>query len=172
MTDLPPACLCASLPDLAAVPMGGDGWDERVFATIDVVQDHGSDLWWLYLARCHGCAQHWMIAQEERIFDIYFLRRVNDAVSEGIKRGEWPEDFLTYERVLETGHGFARPCVFLDPLAGSLQSSVEDLRAARPTITIAEIARLLGVTPRHALRLLKQQGPLAAAWARWWAAVR
>ncbi|MDJ0276899.1 hypothetical protein QLH51_08835 [Sphingomonas sp. 2R-10] len=168
----PPTCVCASLSDLAAVPMGGDGLDERVFATIEEIRRHGDDLWWLHLARCSACNQHWMIAQEERIFDIHFLRRVGDDVAEHIMRGDWPAEFMTYERVLEIGHAFATPCVFLDPHASSLQWSAEDLRAARPNITIGEVARLLGVTPKNAARLLRGQGRLAAAWARWRAALR
>ena len=29
--------------------MGGDGLDERVFATVEIVVDHGGDAWWLSL---------------------------------------------------------------------------------------------------------------------------
>ena len=152
----PPACACASLSDLAAVPMGGDGLDERVFATIDNICDHGGDLWWLHLSKCHACDQHWMIAQEERIFDEYFLRRVSGDVAENILNNIWPDEFITYERVLKVGHTFAKPCIFLDPLAGSLVWSAEDLRKARPEITVEEVARLLGVTIKNATRLLRE----------------
>lgn len=135
--------------------MGGDGLDERVFATIELIHHHGERLWWLNLSRCNECGQNWMIAQEERIFDEYFLKRIGDVEMEAILAGRWPDDFITYERVLEIGHTFAKPCVFLDPLAGSLIWSAEDLRRERPEITADEIARLLGVTPKNAARLLK-----------------
>jgi hypothetical protein len=149
-------CYCATLPDLAAVPMGGDdGLDERVFATIERIRHHGESLWWLNLSRCNACGQNWMIAQEERIFDEYFLKRIGNAEAEAILIGRWPGDFITYERVLEIGHTFAKPCIFSDPLAGSLIWSTEDLRRDRPEITADEIARLLGVTAENAVRLLK-----------------
>ena len=151
-------CECASIRDLAAIPMGGDGLDERVFATIENVRDHGDDLWWLHLSKCSECDQHWMIAQEERIFDEYFLRRVSREAAEGILVGTWPDDFITYERVLNIGHTFATPCAFLDAMSGSLIWSAEDLRKARPEITVDEIARLLGVTPKNAKRLLEANG--------------
>ena len=151
-------CECASIRDLAAIPMGGDGFDERVFATIENVRDHGGDLWWLYLSKCSECGQHWMIAQEERIFDEYFLRRVSKEAAEGILAHTWPDEFITYERVLKIGHTLTSPCVFFDAMSRSLIWSAKDLRAARPEISIDEIARLLGVTPKNAKRLLQASG--------------
>lgn len=151
-------CECASIRDLAAIPMGGDGLDERVFATIKNVRDHGGDLWWLHLSKCSECGQHWMIAQEERIFDEYFLRRISKQTAENILAGTWPDEFATYERVLNIGHTFATPCIFVDEMAGSLIWSAEDLRKARPEISVDEIARLLGVTRRNAKRLLQASG--------------
>lgn len=149
------SCYCADLADLAAVPMGGDGRDERVFATLENVCDHSGDLWWLYLSKCSACGQAWMIAQEERIFDDYFLRRLTDDEVAGIKQSHWPDDFRSYERVLNTGHLFATPCIFLDSMSSSLIWSAHDLRDARPDISVDEIARLLGVTVDNAKRLLK-----------------
>ena len=99
-----------------------------------------------------------MIAQEERIFDEYFLRRISKEAAEGILADTWPDEFITYERVLNIGHTFAIPCVFLDAMSGSLIWSAEDLRKARPEITVDEIARLLGVTPKNAKRLLQANG--------------
>ncbi|TPG04332.1 hypothetical protein EAH84_15455 [Sphingomonas oligophenolica] len=117
--------------------MGGDGLDERVFETIENVREHGGDAWWLHLSRCRACGQHWMIAQEERIFDEDFLRRLDaDEASRISIEGEWPAEFLTYERVLETGHALGvRPCIFMDRLAPSLVWTVEDLKRERPDIS-------------------------------------
>jgi hypothetical protein len=151
----PTQCHCATLSNLAAVPMGGDRLDERVFATIEHIHDHGGSQWWLHLSRCSACGQNWMIAQEERIFDEYFLRRVSEAEAGAILAGRWPDDFMTYERVLEIGHTFATPCVFFNPLADSLIWSADDLRRERPEITAEEVARLLGVTAKNAERLLE-----------------
>lgn len=99
-----------------------------------------------------------MIAQEERIFDEYFLRRVSKETAKGILEHAWPDEFITYERVLKIGHIFATPCVFVDPMSGSLIWSAHDLQKARPEITVDEIARLLGVTPMNAKHLLQAKG--------------
>jgi hypothetical protein len=148
-------CECPSIRDLAAVPMGGDELDERVFGTLERVKDYGGGLWWLYLSKCAACGQHWMVAQEERIFDEYFLRRLDALEAEQISsQGLWPEEFLTYERVLRVGRELSQPCRFLDALAPSLVWTAEDLRKERPDITVEEIAYLVGVTPKHAARLL------------------
>ena len=96
-----------------------------------------------------------MIAQEERVFDEYFLRRLTDDEVAGIKQSHWPDDFSSYERVLNTGNLFATPCIFLDSMSSSLIWSAHDLRDARPDISVDEIARLLGVTVDNAKRLLK-----------------
>jgi hypothetical protein len=149
-----PGCRCASLADLAVVPMGGDGLDERIFATLENVRDHGGALWWLYLSKCGACGQHWMIAQEERIFDDYYLRRLDAAQArEIVSGGRWPEEFVTYERVLRIGRALSRPWIYLDDLSPALIATVQDLRKARPEITLNEIAHLLGVAPGHAARL-------------------
>ena len=140
-------CQCHVLDDLAVVPMGGDGLDDRVFATLDQILDHGQDLWWLYLSRCHGCGQHWLVAQEDRIYDIFFLKRVTPETAEAIiALGEWPDDFSTFERVLTLGRTLSTPPRFLDPFAYSLQWTIEDLRKERPGIMPREIAYLLGIS--------------------------
>ena len=149
-------CQCASIRDLAAIPMGGDGLDERVFATVENIRDHGGDLWWLHLSKCCVCGQNWMVAQEERIFDEYFLRRLDDATARQISvEGRWPAEFLTYERVLKIGRTLSQPCIFFDALSSALVWTVKDLRNERPEITVDEIAYLLGVTSKNVNRLLE-----------------
>jgi hypothetical protein len=153
--ELHTQCECASIRDLAAIPMGGDGLDGRVFATVENVRDHGGDLWWLRLSKCSVCGQNWMVAQEERIFDEYFLRRLDDEEARQISaEGRWPAEFLTYERVLKIGRSLSQPCIFADALSPALVWTVEDLRKERPNITLHEIAHLLGVTPKNVARLL------------------
>ena len=154
-----PDCCCNALPDLAAVPMGGDGLDERVFRTVERIADHGGDLWWLYRSKCTACGQDWLVAQEERIYDDYFMKRMTNAEVEAIQReNRWPDDFLTYECVLKIGKTHSRACSFLQPMASSLIWTVEDLRRARPDIASEEIAELLGITVPHALRLVAAAG--------------
>lgn len=146
--------------------MGGDGLDERVFATVENVVDHGGDAWWLHLSQCRACGQHWMIAQEERIFDEHFLRRLSvDEANRISVNANWPVEFLSYESVLKTGHALhIRPCVFLERLAWSLVCTAEDLRKERPDISVEEIAFLLGVTATQAKRLLAAASSRQASW--------
>jgi hypothetical protein len=151
----PLKCECITLPDLAVVPMGGEGLDARVFATLNRVREHGGPQWWLYLSTCDACGQDWLVAQEERIFDDYFLKRLNAAeASQIMAGGRWPVKFMTYERVLTVGYALSHPCRFVDPLAASLVWTVQDLRKERPEITSDEIARLLGVAPAEVDQML------------------
>lgn len=148
--------------------MGGDGLDERVFATVEKLVDHGGAAWWLHLSQCRVCNQHWMIAQEERIFDEHFLRRLTvDQASRISFNAEWPVEFLSYERVLKTGHALhIRPCVFFERLSPSLVWTAEDLRKERPDISEAEIAFLLGVTIPQAKRLVAAASGRSSIWQR------
>jgi hypothetical protein len=131
--------------------MGGDDLDERVFATLDQLCSYGVELWWLYLSQCHSCGQHWLVAQEERIYDIYLLKRLAPETAETVRvSGTWPDDFITYERVLALARSLCSPPRFLDAFAYSLQWTIEDLRKERPAISPREIAYLLGVSPLHA----------------------
>lgn len=158
MNQVEQGCCCSTLPDLAAVPMGGDGLDERVFATLENITDHGGDLWWLYLSKCEACGQHWMVAQEERIFDEYFMRRlVEQEARHIIEDDRWPAEFITYESVLRTGRALSQPCIYFDSMSPALVTTADDLRKARPAITVEEVAFLLGVTPKNAGRLLAAQ---------------
>jgi len=149
------SCCCQDLADLAVIPMGGDGLDERVFTTVKRLMDHGKGAWWLYLSRCEACGQHWLVAQEERIFDDYFLRRLaEDEAQSVISEHQWPDEFITYEGVLRIGQKLSSPCRFIDPLSPSLVWTAKDLRQERPDITAEEIAWLVGVTELEAFRLL------------------
>ena len=147
-------CYCASLPDLAVVPMGGEGLDERVFASLDRVQEHGGDQWWLYVSVCNKCRQNWMIAQDERIYDNFYLRRLNAATAKAVQeQGQWPDEFLTYERVLSLGRTMSKPWTFLDPRSPALVWTAEDLRRERSDISVEEIAHLLAIPVSDATRL-------------------
>jgi hypothetical protein len=112
---MPEGCACAALDDLALVPMGGDGLDEQVFATMTSVQDHGGGKWWLHLVRCEHCGTHWMVAQEERIYDVHLLRRLSPDAVWSIAEGEWPGEFGSFERMLTLCRARTHPFTFLDP---------------------------------------------------------
>jgi hypothetical protein len=135
--------------------MGGDGQDERVFATLNNVRDHGADLWWLYLSRCSACEQDWLVAQDDCIYDNYYLRRIAPSeIREIGESGRWPDDFISYERVLRLGRTLSQPWTFLDPRSPALVWTAEELVKERPSITAEEIAYLLGIEPKAAARLL------------------
>jgi hypothetical protein len=137
--------------------MGGEGLDERVFASLDQVQAHGGDQWWLYISICTKCGQNWMIAQDDRIYDNFYLRRLDPATVNAIQgRRQWPAEFMTYERVLSFGRTMSKPWTFLDPRSPALVWTAEDLRRERPDISVEEIAYLLGIPGRDAERLFRK----------------
>jgi hypothetical protein len=134
-----------------------DDLDEPVFATLTKVKDHGGHQWWLYASRCEMCGQHWMIAQDERIHDNFYLKRLSPEAAEAVvERDCWPSDFLTFEQVLRLGIKSGQICVFLDPQSLALVDAAQDLRRERPDILADEIAQLLGISVKAAVKLLKQ----------------
>lgn len=149
-------CLCSGLPDETHIPMGCDDLDLQFFATVKEVKVHGGSQWWLYSAKCDSCGQNWLVAQEERIFDEYFLIKLCLQDAELIVNGNiWPKPFQTYADVLRRGHKAGLYCgVFFDDLAASLVWSVEDLRGERPDISVQEMADLLGIDTDQAQRVI------------------
>ena len=134
--------------------MGGDG-DERIVGTLERTRDHGGDLWWLHLSKCSACGQDWLVAQDERIYDNFYLKRIKPTEARSISDDDrWPDDFITYERVLRLGRTLAKPWSFLDPLDPALVLTAADLVKERPDITVEEIAYLLAIEPKAAARLL------------------
>jgi hypothetical protein len=154
--DAKGACCCQELDDLAAVGMGDpDGLDERVFATLQRVRDHGGAEWWLYASTCRASGQSWMIAQDERIHDIFHLRRIAPSVMhEIVEHSRWPDDFLRYEQVLRLGRQSGKIAQFLNPLSPALVQTVSDLRRERAGISIEDIAYVLAISTESAARLL------------------
>jgi hypothetical protein len=158
-------CECPALSDLVAIPMGSDFYFEKVFETLERAIDHPTEKWWLYISKCSRCATVWLIAQEERIYDEFFLVRSNQKILNEARAGRWPQKFLTYKDVLATGRKLSNPCQFIDPMAGSLQWTVEDLLKERPSISSSEIASLIGVSPAHASALIRK---VQSPWPKWW----
>ena len=135
--------------------MGGDGLDDRVFATLEMTRDYGGSLWWLYLSKCKICGQNWLVAQDERIYDNYYLKRITPAEVRDIADcNRWPEDFMTYERVLRLGRSLGQPWTFFDPRSPALVWTAKDLVKERADITVEEIAYLLAIEPAAAAKLL------------------
>ena len=132
------------------------GLDERVFATLDLVMNYGGDKWWLYISKCHVCGQYWMVAQEERIHDNYFLKRIeSDTVRAITEQSTWPNDFLLYEQVLRLGRDAGNVANFLDPLSPALVQTAQELLTARPDISLDEIAHVLAIPIKQAAKLIR-----------------
>jgi hypothetical protein len=128
-----------------------DNLDERVLSTLSEVKKHGGDQWWLYASRCSKCGEYWMIAQDERIHDNYYLKRLSPEAAEAVVvRDLWPSDFLTYEQDLLLGIRSGKTCSFFDPRDPALVATANDLMRERPDISAVEIAHLLGINPKGA----------------------
>ena len=149
-------CACSELQDFAVVPMGGhDGLDARVFETLENLKDHGGREWWLYLSQCSACGQGWIVAQEERIHDNYYLKRVAQTTMDQIVLHDvWPNDFMRFEDVIRLGPENAKFAVFLNPK--DLTDTVQELFDDRPDISAKELSYLLCVPERKASRLMRQ----------------
>jgi hypothetical protein len=148
-------CCCKVLVDLAVIPMGGNGLDELVFASFETVQRHGGAQWWLSVSTCQICRQDWMIAQDERIYDNYYIRRIAAETKRDIVEWDlWPDEFLTYEKVLRLGRSYGRYFKFVDSYSPALVTTIFDLRQERPDISIEEMADLLHISVPHTVGLL------------------
>ena len=135
--------------------MGGNDLVPRVFATLVKLRDHGGGLWMLYLSKCSACAQDWLVAEDELTYDNFYLKRISPTEAQGITDdGRWPDDFITYERVLRLGRSFSGRLIFLDPHDPILRSTAQELLKERSDMTVEEIAYLLSIEPNEAARLL------------------
>lgn len=92
-------CECHTLSHTARIDMG---YHEGVFKSLKEVASYGEPLWWLWLAKCSACGQNWMIGSEERVNDVFLMKRI--AVSEAtqvMSHNQWPDDFKEYDRLIE-----------------------------------------------------------------------
>lgn len=156
--DLPQPgdCCCSALADFAVVPMGGIGLDELVFASFKEPVRHGGEQWWLAVYTCLACRQDWMIASDERIYDNHYLRRLTPASLWEITEFDcWPDEFLSFEKLMTLGKATGRYGQFVEPRSPALVASAEDLRRERPEISVEEIATLLSIPNDQAVDLLR-----------------
>ena len=99
-------CLCSAYADVVVNELFAAAPANRFTR----LQARGSEFWWLSLRKCPDCRQHWLVAQEERLNDVFVLKRVSDIEAKGItQEGRWPEYLQRYEELLEIGkaHGHA-----------------------------------------------------------------
>jgi hypothetical protein len=148
-------CECVNVPDFAVVDEGSEYWC-RIFATLTRIKTHESR-WWLNLFLCDECGDYWLHAQESRINDVDFFKRLDQAIVEKIAyANDWPNDFKTYEDLLFLGMQNNRSVRFDDPLSDSLIYTVKDLTNDRPSITTKELAALLSVSEKQVAALCRK----------------
>jgi len=138
-------CECITLPDLADVDMGEDS--EVVLRTFEQRSVHGPPLWWLGVYQCSACEQWWLFAQESRINDVYFLKRLSPKEGEQVlNEKSWPDDFDQFETLLRLGRERGHRVDYVDPMnSPSLSWTAADLARERPGIKVSELAELLNL---------------------------
>jgi hypothetical protein len=144
-------CRCEELPLLADVGMGEDG---GILGTLERELRHGEPLWWLAAERCRACGQWWLVAADERINDVFIMRRLADGEIETLRtNGKWPPDFLKFAEVLRIGRERGHSVLFGDPESPALVDTVVDLAREERGISVSRIAWLLQIERCHAQRL-------------------
>jgi hypothetical protein len=142
------------LPDFAVVALGeAEGRDQALHQALKNLRDFGREKHWLYLAQCKVCDQHWMVAQEDRIHDNIYLKRLTaPAACEILEFGAWPSDFLKFEDVIRLGPDNGSFSVFLDPHAHLV--TIKQLVEERRDISAADVAYLLCLSEKEAGMLM------------------
>lgn len=155
----PENCECPTIEDMSVIPMGSDMRFDKIFIAFERIADYGPARWWLHCSRCRACDTAWLIAQDDRIYDDYFLTRLDQHEVDAVVAGRWPPIFQTYEQVLTLAREISIPPTFFDPMSSSLTDAVDDMVAARPEITDQEIGHLLGIAPAHVAALRDHHSP-------------
>lgn len=125
--------------------------------TFEEVRRRGQPYWWLSASRCTACGQAWLVGAEERVNDLYCLRRLAGSELRAIEgQDRWPEDFDRYERLIRIGRNAGRNFQFIDPLNSSLGDTLTDLARARPGIKVSELAALLNLYYDEAVELARR----------------
>ena len=100
------------------------------------------------------CEQWWLVAADERINDVFLMRRLTDAEIEALQRqSEWPADFSKFAEVLRLGRDRGHRWAFADPESSALVCTVADLAREEDGIRISRVASLLQIDLPHAQRL-------------------
>jgi len=108
-------CDCHTLPSLADVGMGQHN---QIFKSLNEKAKYGEPLWWLWLAQCTACEEFWMIASEERINDVFIMKRLSLPISQRIiEDNHWPDDFKKFETLLRIGKERNHSVRFLNPVS-------------------------------------------------------
>jgi hypothetical protein len=103
-----------------------------------------------------------MIAQEERVHDNYYLKRLSaDQIMAIVERADWPRDFLRFEDVIKLGPDNNKVALFFD--TNDLTDTVKELIEARNDISAAEVAYLFCLSDGEAQRLMDRAARMSWA---------
>lgn len=144
-------CYCHTLSNLADVSMGDHS---HIFQSFETKAKYGDPLWWLRLEQCSICEEYWMIGSEERINDVFIMKRLSISDSKNIIENDlWPDDFKEFASLLKIGKERGHSVRFIDPVSPALVFTVIDLAIAKPHISAQEISELLQISllQTHAL---------------------
>ena len=143
-----PKCRCDDLSRVRVVDFAADEEDgELAMPKLQRVVRADPDRWWLTCRRCPVCDRHWLVAQEERINDVYIVRELQPAeVTAIVESGRWPSDFDSYEALLRWGREAGHSARFVDTRCETLQRTARDLILQRPNIETQDISELLNVS--------------------------
>ena len=142
------ACRCALFKDT-------DVDDFSIYSPIfrfKPLAKRGQPQWWLSLSRCSDCGQNWLVAQEERLNDVYVIKRLTSQDANAAVTGQWPSDLDRYEDLLVIGKSHGHAARYAEPME-TLPICI-DLIGQNPDIKAETIADLLNVSldNAHALR--------------------
>lgn len=151
-------CECPTIKDLDFIPMGFEGADQKMFANLTEVLEFGEEKRWLYISRCDRCDTLWMIGQDDLYYDDFYFKRITEHEFNNAKEGQWPELFLTKERLLALGRDLSSDPIYAEADAPSLRFTVQDLVKERPSITAQQIANIMAISVEHATLLLEKNG--------------
>ena len=97
--------------------MGREG---KLFNFLARRKNRDEPFWWISLNLCNVCHQGWLIAQEERHNDDYYLKRLsNKEVDQIEKNNLWPADFDQYENLSRLGTNVDYILLFAHPTSSS-----------------------------------------------------
>ncbi len=148
-------CECITLSDFADIGMGPD--TDIVLRTFENRARRGPALWWLSAQQCSECEQWWLMAADSRLNDVVLLKRLSP--KEGgqiLKEHWWPEDFDSFEKLLQCGRERGHNWRFMDPLDPSLIWTAADLARERPGIGVADLAKSLNLDIPHAEKVARK----------------
>jgi hypothetical protein len=153
-------CRCTTYADVAVDEFHPEAPATRFLK----IKERGTPQWWLHLSVCNECGVHWLQAQEERLNDVYVLRRLSEQEASRILEDcDWPESLGTYEELLEIGKANGHCARYAD-WQGTVPICI-DLVGQRPNIDAATVARLVNlplpqaqVVLQRARELVEQHG--------------